>query len=145
MRRLQSALSNVRHESTSISEERVTLQQENQKILRDMEALRKECSLAQRRAKQQVYSSTNLDTFGKCFEAFQVLVKCDLQVSTMQQEMCVKEQGLESRLREMEESSKNSSAGLSRLVLAQQKTISRYKDEVKQLTEAFQQKLSSLK
>lgn len=119
VRKLQSALTSVRQESTSISEERVTLQQENQKLLRDMEALRKECSLAQRRAKQQV--------------------------SSMQQELCVKEQGLESRLREMEESSKNSSAGLSRLLLAQQKTISRYKDEVKQLTEAFQQKLSSLR
>ncbi|KAA0722498.1 Sodium channel and clathrin linker 1 [Triplophysa tibetana] len=119
MRRLQSALTSVRQESTSISEERVTLQQENQNLLRDMEALRKECSLAQRRAK--------------------------IQVSSMQQELCVKEQGLESRLREMEESSKNSSAGLSRLLLAQQKTISRYKDEVKQHTEAFQQKLSSLR
>ncbi|XP_051558376.1 sodium channel and clathrin linker 1-like [Myxocyprinus asiaticus] len=58
---------------------------------------------------------------------------------------CVKEQGLESRLREMEESSKNSSAGLSRLLLAQQKTISCYKEEAKQLTQAFQQKLSSLR
>lgn len=63
----------------------------------------------------------------------------------MQQELCVKEQGLESRLREMEESSKNSSAGLTRLLLAQQKTISRYKDEAKNLTQAFQQKLNSLR
>lgn len=57
----------------------------------------------------------------------------------------MKEQGLESRLREMEESSKNSSAGLTRLLLAQQKTISRYKDEAKNLTQAFQQKLNSLR
>lgn len=119
VRRLQAALASLRQDSTSISEERVTLQQENQKLLRDMEALRKECSLAQRRAKQKV--------------------------STMQQELYVKEQGLESRLREMEESSKSSSAGLSRLLLAQQKTISRYKEESKQLTEAFQQKFSSLR
>uniref|UniRef100_A0A671RFS1 Sodium channel and clathrin linker 1-like n=1 Tax=Sinocyclocheilus anshuiensis TaxID=1608454 RepID=A0A671RFS1_9TELE len=62
----------------------------------------------------------------------------------MQQELCVKEQGLESTLREIEESSKNSSTGLTRLLLAQQKTISRYKDEAKNLTQAFQQKLSSL-
>ncbi|XP_073698524.1 sodium channel and clathrin linker 1 [Garra rufa] len=119
VRRLQSALTSAREESTAISEERLTLQQENQQMHRDMEALRKECVLAQRRAKQQV--------------------------SSMQQELCVKEQGLESRLREMEESSKNSSAGLSRLLLAQQKTISRYKDEAKNLTQAFQQKLSSLR
>ncbi|XP_016334877.1 sodium channel and clathrin linker 1-like [Sinocyclocheilus anshuiensis] len=63
----------------------------------------------------------------------------------MQQELCVKERGLEARLREMEESSKNSSAGLTRLLLAQQKTISRYKDEAKNLTQAFQQKLNSLR
>ncbi|XP_059409709.1 sodium channel and clathrin linker 1-like isoform X3 [Carassius carassius] len=119
VRRLQSTLTSARQESTAISEERLTLQQENQQLHRDMEALRKECALAQRRAKQQV--------------------------SSMQQELCVKEQGLESRLREMEESSKNSSAGLSRLLLAQQKTISRYKDEAKNLTQAFQQKLDSLR
>ncbi|XP_056317571.1 sodium channel and clathrin linker 1 [Danio aesculapii] len=119
VRRLQLALTTARQESTAVSEERLTLQQENQQMHRDMETLRKECALAQRRAKQQV--------------------------SSMEQEMCVKEQGLESRLREMEESSKNSSAGLTRLLLAQQKTISRYKDEAKNLTQAFQQKLSSLR
>uniref|UniRef100_A0A9J7XWB4 Sodium channel and clathrin linker 1 n=1 Tax=Cyprinus carpio carpio TaxID=630221 RepID=A0A9J7XWB4_CYPCA len=119
VRRLQSTLTSAREESTAVSEERLLLQQENQQLHRDMEALRKECALAQRRAKQQV--------------------------SSMQQELCVKEQGLESRLREMEESSKNSSAGLTRLLLAQQKTISRYKDEAKNLTQAFQQKLSSLR
>lgn len=119
VRRLQSTLTSARQESTAISEERLTLQQESQQLHRDMEALRKECALAQRRAKQQV--------------------------SSMQQELCVKEQGLESRLREMEESSKNSSAGLTRLLLAQQKTISRYKDEAKNLTQAFQQKLNSLR
>uniref|UniRef100_A0A9J7Y060 Sodium channel and clathrin linker 1 n=2 Tax=Cyprinus carpio TaxID=7962 RepID=A0A9J7Y060_CYPCA len=116
VRRLQSTLTSAREESTAVSEERLLLQQENQQLHRDMEALRKECALAQRRAKQQV--------------------------SSMQQELCVKEQGLESRLREMEESSKNSSAGLTRLLLAQQKTISRYKDEAKNLTQAFQQKLN---
>uniref|UniRef100_A0A8C2EMW0 Sodium channel and clathrin linker 1 n=1 Tax=Cyprinus carpio TaxID=7962 RepID=A0A8C2EMW0_CYPCA len=119
VRRLQSTLTSAREESTAVSEERLLMQQENQQLHRDMEALRKECALAQRRAKQQV--------------------------SSMQQELCVKEQGLESRLREMEESSKNSSAGLTRLLLAQQKTISRYKDEAKNLTQAFQQKLSSLR
>ncbi|XP_026122712.1 LOW QUALITY PROTEIN: sodium channel and clathrin linker 1-like [Carassius auratus] len=119
VRRLQSGLTSAREESTAVSEERLLLQQENQQLHRDMEALRKECALAQRRAKHQV--------------------------SSMQQELCVKEQGLESRLREMEESSKNSSAGMTRLLLAQQKTISRYKDEAKNLTQAFQQKLGSLR
>ncbi|XP_066515951.1 sodium channel and clathrin linker 1 [Hoplias malabaricus] len=119
VRRLQVALANAREESSSISEERLSLQQENQQLHRDMEALRKECVAAQRQAKQQV--------------------------SRMQQELCVKEQSLESRLREVEESSKSSTAGLHRLLLAQQKTTSRYREEAKQLTHTFQNTLSSLR
>ncbi|KAL6467367.1 hypothetical protein MHYP_G00251710 [Metynnis hypsauchen] len=119
VRRLQVALASAREESSSISEDRLSLQQENQQLQRDMEALRKECSLVQRQAKQQV--------------------------SRMQQELSVKEQGLETRLREMEESSKISTAGLSRLLLAQQKTTNRYREETKQLTNTFHSSLSSLR
>ncbi|TRY85758.1 hypothetical protein DNTS_031931 [Danionella cerebrum] len=119
VRRLQTALTAARQESTVVSEDRLALQQQHSQILRDMETLRKECALEQRRAKQQVCS--------------------------MEQELRMKEQGLESRLREMEESSKSSSVGQSRLLHAQQKTISRYKDEAKNLTQAFQTKLSSLR
>ncbi|XP_036439559.1 sodium channel and clathrin linker 1 [Colossoma macropomum] len=119
VRRLQVALASAREESSSISEDRLSLQQENQQLQRDMETLRKECALAQRQAKQQV--------------------------SRMQQELSVKEQGLETRLREMEESSKTSTAGLSRLLLAQQKTTNRYREETKQLTNTFHSSLSSLR
>ncbi|XP_017543438.2 sodium channel and clathrin linker 1 isoform X2 [Pygocentrus nattereri] len=119
VRRLQVALASAREESSSISEDRLSLQQENQQLQRDMETLRKECALVQRQAKQQV--------------------------SRMQQELSVKEQGLETRLREMEESSKISTAGLSRLLLAQQKTTNRYREETKQLTNTFHSSLSSLR
>uniref|UniRef100_A0A673H096 Sodium channel and clathrin linker 1 n=1 Tax=Sinocyclocheilus rhinocerous TaxID=307959 RepID=A0A673H096_9TELE len=123
VRRLQSALTSPREESTAICEERLMLQQENQQLHRDMEAMRKRvCARSETTCKQKLK-----------------------HVSSMQQELCVKEQGLESTLREIEESSKNSSTGLTRLLLAQQKTISRYKDEAKNLTQAFQQKLSSLR
>uniref|UniRef100_W5K703 Sodium channel and clathrin linker 1 n=1 Tax=Astyanax mexicanus TaxID=7994 RepID=W5K703_ASTMX len=118
VRRLQVALASAREESSSISEERLSLQQENQQLHRDMDTLRKECVLAQRQAKQQV--------------------------SCMQQELSVKEQSLEARLREMEESSKSSNAGLSRLLQAQQKTTNRYREEAKQLTHTFQNTVSSL-
>uniref|UniRef100_A0A672JW42 Sodium channel and clathrin linker 1 n=1 Tax=Sinocyclocheilus grahami TaxID=75366 RepID=A0A672JW42_SINGR len=117
VRRLQSTLTSARQESTAISEERLTLQQESQQLHRDMEALRKECALAQRRAKQQVTNNC-------------ILIDQEFQTQFLE---------------EMEESSKNSSAGLTRLLLAQQKTISRYKDEAKNLTQAFQQKLNSLR
>uniref|UniRef100_A0A8B9HRH9 Sodium channel and clathrin linker 1 n=1 Tax=Astyanax mexicanus TaxID=7994 RepID=A0A8B9HRH9_ASTMX len=119
VRRLQVALASAREESSSISEERLSLQQENQQLHRDMDTLRKECVLAQRQAKQQV--------------------------SCMQQELSVKEQSLEARLREMEESSKSSNAGLSRLLQAQQKTTNRYREEAKQLTHTFQNTVSSLR
>ncbi|KAL7840950.1 hypothetical protein SRHO_G00246410 [Serrasalmus rhombeus] len=119
VRRLQVALASAREESSSISEDRLSLQQENQQLQRDMETLRKECALVQRQAKQQV--------------------------SRMQQELSVKEQGLETRLKEMEESSKISTAGLSRLLLAQQKTTNRYREETKQLTNTFHSSLSSLR
>uniref|UniRef100_A0A8B9JAJ4 Sodium channel and clathrin linker 1 n=1 Tax=Astyanax mexicanus TaxID=7994 RepID=A0A8B9JAJ4_ASTMX len=119
VRRLQVALASAREESSSISEERLSLQQENQQLHRDMDTLRKECVLAQRQAKQQV--------------------------SCMQQELSVKEQSLEARLREMEESSKSSNAGLSRLLQAQQKTTNRYREEAKQLTHTFQNTLNRQK
>ncbi|XP_076868883.1 sodium channel and clathrin linker 1 isoform X1 [Brachyhypopomus gauderio] len=119
VRRLQVALVSAREESTSVSEERLQLQQENLQLHKDMDTLRKECVLAQRRAQQQM--------------------------SSMEQDLCVREQALEARLREVEENSKISSAGLKRLLLAQQKTTNRYREEAKGLTQAFQTRLTSLR
>uniref|UniRef100_A0A671RG17 Sodium channel and clathrin linker 1-like n=1 Tax=Sinocyclocheilus anshuiensis TaxID=1608454 RepID=A0A671RG17_9TELE len=113
VRRLQSALTSPREESTAISEERLMLQQENQQLHRDMEAI----------------LSFIFETQMKMF-----LIKLERFLSLHGMSI--------STLREIEESSKNSSTGLTRLLLAQQKTISRYKDEAKNLTQAFQQKLN---
>ncbi|XP_076120761.1 sodium channel and clathrin linker 1 [Alosa pseudoharengus] len=119
VRRLQAALAGARDDCGSISEERLQLQQENQQLRKDMEEQRKASLLAQRKAKQQV--------------------------SHMEQEFSVKEQGLDARLRELEESRQSSSADLTRLLLAQQKTTRRWKDEAKKLADAFESKLSNLK
>nr|XP_023998726.1 sodium channel and clathrin linker 1-like [Salvelinus alpinus] len=63
----------------------------------------------------------------------------------MEQEYSLKEQGLDARVRELEESSRSSSADLTRLLSAQQKTSQRWKEEAKTLTLTFHTKLTSLK
>ncbi|XP_036372780.1 sodium channel and clathrin linker 1 [Megalops cyprinoides] len=119
VRRLQGALAGARDDCGSVSEERLRLQQENQKLHREMEELRKTSQQIQRKAKQQV--------------------------SSMEHEFSLKEQGLEARLRELEEGSRNSSVELNRLLTAQQKTTRRWKEEARKLAEAFEQKLGSLR
>ena len=57
----------------------------------------------------------------------------------------MKEQGLDARLREVEESSQMSSADLTRLLAAQQKSSRRWKEEAKALAQAFETKLTSLR
>ncbi|KAL1023854.1 hypothetical protein UPYG_G00047260 [Umbra pygmaea] len=117
--RLQGSLSAAREDCSGVSEERLQLQQENSQLRKEMEELRKASVLAQRRAKQQV--------------------------SQMEQECCLKEQALEARLRELEDNSRTSSADLTRLLSAQQKTSKRWKEEARNLTHAFETKLASLK
>uniref|UniRef100_A0A8C7P8P9 Sodium channel and clathrin linker 1 n=1 Tax=Oncorhynchus mykiss TaxID=8022 RepID=A0A8C7P8P9_ONCMY len=119
VRRLQGSLSAAREDCSGVSEERLQLQQENMQLRREMEELRKASMMTQRRAKQQV--------------------------SQMEQEYSLKEQGLEARVRELEESSRSSSADLTRLLSAQQKTSQRWKEEAKTLTLTFHTKLTSLK
>ncbi|XP_046699266.1 sodium channel and clathrin linker 1 isoform X3 [Silurus meridionalis] len=119
VRRLQVALSNTRTECSSVCEERLSLQQENQQLHRDMDTLHKECVSAQRHAK--------------------------LQVSRMQQEVCVRKQAVESKLREMEERNKQSTAELQRRLQAQQHNNTRYREESVQLTHTLQHTLTSLR
>ncbi|XP_031670376.1 sodium channel and clathrin linker 1 isoform X2 [Oncorhynchus kisutch] len=119
VRRLQGSLSAAREDCSGVSEERLQLQQENMQLRREMEELRKASMMTQRRAKQQV--------------------------SQMEQEYSLKEQGLEARVRELEENSRSSSADLTRLLSAQQKTSQRWKEEAKTLTLTFHTKLTSLK
>lgn len=68
-----------------------------------------------------------------------------VQVSQMEQEYSLKEQGLDARVRELEESSRSSSADLTRLLTAQQKSNQRWKEEAKNLVQAFETKIAGLK
>ncbi|XP_071264299.1 sodium channel and clathrin linker 1 isoform X2 [Salvelinus alpinus] len=119
VRRLQGSLSAAREDCSGVSEERLQLQQENMQLRREMEELRKASMMTQRRATQQV--------------------------SQVEQEYSLKEQGLDARVRELEDSSRSSSADLTRLLSAQQKTSQRWKEEAKTLTLTFHTKLTSLK
>ncbi|KAJ8354396.1 hypothetical protein SKAU_G00219630 [Synaphobranchus kaupii] len=119
VRRLQGALAGARDDCGSVSEERLRLQQESQQLRREMEEVRKASQHAQRKAKQKV--------------------------SSMEHEFSLKEQGLEARVRELEDGGRNSTAELSCLLTAQQKTTKRWKEEARKLAEAFELKLGSLR
>ncbi|KAM9313695.1 sodium channel and clathrin linker 1 isoform 2-T2 [Pholidichthys leucotaenia] len=119
VRRLQGSLTAAREDCITVSEERLQLQQENLQLRKEMDELRKDTLLIQKKAKQQV--------------------------SQMEQEYSLKEQELEARVRKLEESSRSSSADLTRLLTAQQKSIQRWKEEATNQVQAFETKITSLK
>ncbi|KAM9857184.1 sodium channel and clathrin linker 1 [Aulostomus maculatus] len=119
VKQLQGSLAAARDDCISVSEERVQLQQEKLQLRKEMDELRRATSLVQKTAKQQV--------------------------SQMELEFSLKQQGLEASVRELEESSRSSSTDLTRLLMAQQKTTQRWKDEAKNLVKAFETKMAHLK
>lgn len=119
VRRLQSSVAAAREDCVCVSEERLKLQQENTQLRKEMDDLRKSNLLVQKKAKQQM--------------------------SQLEQEYSMKEQGLDARVRELEESSRSSSADLTRLLAAQQKSTRRWKEEATKLVQEFETKISSLK
>ncbi|XP_041838352.1 sodium channel and clathrin linker 1 isoform X2 [Melanotaenia boesemani] len=119
VRRLQGSLAAARDDCVGISEERLQLQQENLQLHREMDELRKATLLVQKKAKQQV--------------------------SEMEQDYSLRKQGLDARVMELEESSRSSSADLTRLLAAQQKSTQRWKEEAKNLVQSFETKITSLK
>ncbi|XP_076001908.1 sodium channel and clathrin linker 1 [Genypterus blacodes] len=119
VRRLHGSLAASRDDCVGVSEERLQLQQENQQLRKEMDELRKATLLAQKKAKQQV--------------------------SQMEQEYSLKERGLDARVQELEQCSQSSSADLTRLLTAQQRSAQRWKEEAKNLTQAFETKVTSLK
>ncbi|KAM4750464.1 sodium channel and clathrin linker 1 isoform 1-T2 [Anableps anableps] len=119
IQRLQGSLAAARNDCVGVSEERLQLQQENTKLRKEMDELRKASMQIQRNAKQKV--------------------------SQMEQACSLKEQGLDARVRELEERSRSSTADLTRLLAAQQKSTQRWKEEAKNLVQAFETKITALK
>ncbi|XP_005044681.1 PREDICTED: sodium channel and clathrin linker 1 [Ficedula albicollis] len=117
--KLQSTLDSEREKSAFVSEQRLKLQQENEQLQNEMEGLRKLAVEAQQKAK--------------------------IKISTMEHEHAVKEHGYEARLKEMEDTSHQSTAELRRLLAAQQKATNRWKEEIKILTETTEARIKKLK
>lgn len=67
------------------------------------------------------------------------------QVSQMEQEYSLKEQGLSAQVRELEECMRSSSAEMTSLVTAQQKRTQRWKEEAKNLIQSFETKITGIK
>ncbi|XP_067850402.1 sodium channel and clathrin linker 1 [Heptranchias perlo] len=119
VQKLQSTLDSVRGDCDMVSEERLKLQKENEQLRKEMEELKKVSLDIQRKARQQV--------------------------ATLEHECSLKEHGFEIQLRELEDTSRNSTNELKRLLMAQQKAASRWRDEARKLTEAFETKQNNLK
>uniref|UniRef100_A0A3Q2PIU4 Sodium channel and clathrin linker 1 n=1 Tax=Fundulus heteroclitus TaxID=8078 RepID=A0A3Q2PIU4_FUNHE len=119
VRRLQGLLTAARDDCVGVSEERLQLVQENTQLRKEMDELRKASMQIQRNAKQKV--------------------------SQMEQACSLKEQGLDARVRELEERSRSSTADLTRLLAASQKSTQRWKEEAKNLVQAFETKITALK
>ncbi|XP_045686904.1 sodium channel and clathrin linker 1 isoform X4 [Phyllostomus hastatus] len=118
IQKLQSVLESERENCGLVSEQRLKLQQENEQLRKEMEDLRKMALEAQKKAK--------------------------LKVSAMEHEFSVKEHGFEVQLREMEDSNRNSTVELRRLLATQQKAADRWKEETKKLTESAETRISNL-
>ncbi|XP_066241272.1 sodium channel and clathrin linker 1 [Saccopteryx leptura] len=119
IQKLQNVLESERASCALVSEQRLKLQQENEQLEKEMADLRKIALEAQKKAK--------------------------LKISTMEQELSVKERGFEVQLREMEESTHSATAELRHLLTAQQKAAHWWREETKKLTESAELRVSNLK
>ncbi|XP_067900078.1 sodium channel and clathrin linker 1 isoform X4 [Heterodontus francisci] len=119
IQKLQSTLDSVRGDCDMVSDERLKLQKESEQLRKEMEELKKVDLDIKRKARQQV--------------------------ATLEHEFSLKEHGFQIQLRELEDTSRNSTSELKRLLTAQQKATSRWRDEARRLTEAFESKQIKLK
>ncbi|XP_069855272.1 sodium channel and clathrin linker 1 isoform X2 [Dipodomys merriami] len=116
---LQTVIESERENCGFVSEQRLRLQQENEQLQKETEELRKIALEAQKKAK--------------------------LKISTMEHEFSIKQHGFEVQLREMEDSNRNATTELRRLLITQQKAANRWREETKKLTENSEIRISSLK
>lgn len=80
-----------------------------------------------------------------CTQPLPLLPPPPPQVSQMEQEYSLKEQGLSAQVRELEECMRSSSAEMTSLVTAQQKRTQRWKEEAKNLIQSFESKITGIK
>ncbi|KAM8939486.1 LOW QUALITY PROTEIN: sodium channel and clathrin linker 1 [Pelodytes ibericus] len=119
VQKLNRILESEREGGNTVSEERLKLVQENEKLRKEVEEWKK--------------SSTETQQ------------KMTFQMRTMAQEFSVKEQGLEVQLQEMEDGNRRCVNELMKLLMAQQKAASRWKEETQKLTESTESRLGNLR
>ncbi|NP_001186859.1 sodium channel and clathrin linker 1 isoform 1 [Xenopus tropicalis] len=119
MEKLNKTLESERESSNSVSEERLKLVQENEQLRKEVDEWRKTATEVQQKVK--------------------------FQISTLEHEFSVKEQGFEVQLQEMEDSKRNSINELRRLLLAQQKATNQWKEEARKITESTEARLGNLR
>ncbi|KAG9480140.1 hypothetical protein GDO78_011909 [Eleutherodactylus coqui] len=117
--KLNEVLESERKESRSVSEERLKLVQENEELRKDVEEWKKSAMEAQQ--------------------------KVTFQLSTLRHEFSVKEQGFKVQLQEMEDGYRKSIEELMKLLMAQQKTSHKWKEETTNLTRSTESRLRKLR
>ncbi|XP_063776417.1 sodium channel and clathrin linker 1 isoform X2 [Pseudophryne corroboree] len=117
--KLNEVLESERKESSSVSEERLKLVQENEHLRKEVEEWKKSATEAQQKVR--------------------------FQLSTMAHEFSVKEQGFEVQLQEMEDSCRKSIEELMKLLMAQQKTSYKWKEETTNLTKSTENRIKKLR
>ncbi|OCT99807.1 sodium channel and clathrin linker 1 [Xenopus laevis] len=117
--KLNKTLESERESSNAVSEERLKLVQENEQLRKEVEEWRKTATEVQQKVK--------------------------FQISTLEHEFSVKEQGFEVQLQEMEDSKRNSINELRRLLLAQQKATIQWKEEARKITDSTEARLGNMR
>ncbi|KAM3940796.1 sodium channel and clathrin linker 1 [Leptodactylus fuscus] len=117
--KLNEVLDSERKESSSVSEERLKLVQENEQLRKDVEEWKKSATEAQQ--------------------------KVTFQLSTLGHEFSVKEQGFKVQLQEMEDGCRKSIEELMKLLMAQQKASYKWKEETTNLTKSTETRLRKLR
>uniref|UniRef100_A0A8C5M5Y7 Sodium channel and clathrin linker 1 n=1 Tax=Leptobrachium leishanense TaxID=445787 RepID=A0A8C5M5Y7_9ANUR len=116
---LNKMLESERNGFNSVSEERLKLVQENETLRKEVEEWKK--------------------------SAVEVQHKITFQVQTMAHEFSLKEQGFEVQLKEMEDNNRKGVNELMKLLTAQQKSTSQWKQETRKLSESAESRLGKLR
>ncbi|CAH2300943.1 sodium channel and clathrin linker 1 [Pelobates cultripes] len=119
VQKLNRMLESEREGFNSVSEERLKLVQENEKLRKEVEEWKK--------------------------SAVEVQQKITFQVQTMAHEFSLKEQGFEVQLKEMEDSNRKGVNELMKLLTAQRKSANRWKQETRKLSESTESRLGNLR
>lgn len=145
IQQLRRSLAAAQSECSSVSEERLKLQQEILQLRKEMDDLHKVTMVDHKKAELQVGNFCPfLWTLNIQYVSVSNLFVGLHQVSKIKQEFSLKEKLLEARVQELEEYGRSSSDDLTRLLRAQQKCIQRLKEKSKNTVQSFETNVTKL-